>query len=48
MNIYFVFIEGKALCMLTKEDFKQRAPEAGDVLFNTLETLLARVACSGK
>lgn len=31
---------GKALCMLTEEMFKQRAPDNGDILYRTLKNLL--------
>ena len=41
MSINTVFhISGKALCMLTKEDFCQRVPDLGDVLYNTLRGLM--------
>ncbi|KAB7495563.1 Ets DNA-binding protein pokkuri [Armadillidium nasatum] len=33
-------MNGKALCMLTKNDLADRAPGAGDVLHNTLQFLL--------
>ena len=31
-----MYTVGKALCMLTKADFCNRAPAVGDLLFNTL------------
>ena len=31
---------GKGLCMLTKEDCRQRAPCDGDVIYNTLFVLM--------
>lgn len=33
-------MNGKALCLLTKSDFKDRVPRVGDVLYNTLHILL--------
>ncbi|NXH11189.1 ETV7 factor, partial [Bucco capensis] len=30
-------MNGKALCILTKEDFRHRAPSSGDVLYETLQ-----------
>lgn len=33
-------MNGKALCLLSKGDFLDRAPKAGDVLFNALQLLL--------
>ncbi|CAN7986518.1 unnamed protein product [Ixodes hexagonus] len=35
-------MNGKALCLLSKADFLERAPKAGDVLFNALQLLLHR------
>ncbi|XP_064481057.1 transcription factor ETV6-like isoform X2 [Ornithodoros turicata] len=35
-------MNGKALCLLSKGDFLDRAPKAGDVLFNALQLLLHR------
>jgi len=35
---------GKGLCMLTKEDCRQRAPRDGDVIYNTLTVLINNVA----
>ena len=37
LSIYF---EGKALCMLTEEMFKQRVPNSGDILYRALKNLL--------
>lgn len=33
-------LNGRALCMLTKNDFLKRIPEAGDVIYNMLQTLI--------
>lgn len=39
-----VVCEGKGLCMLTKEDCRQRAPLDGDIVYNTLTVLINNVA----
>lgn len=35
-------MNGKALCLLKKSDFRERAPRSGDVLFNSLQFLLQK------
>lgn len=37
----FLF-EGKALCMLTEDMFKQRVPNSGDILYRALRNLLPK------
>ena len=38
--IKFLFVSGKALIMLNKADLTERAPDAGDILHNTLQQIL--------
>ncbi|XP_053384034.1 uncharacterized protein LOC123535753 isoform X2 [Mercenaria mercenaria] len=40
-------LNGKALCLLSRSDFMERVPRNGDVLFNCLQTLIAKHAGSG-
>ena len=41
-NILSIYFEGKALCMLTEEMFKQRVPNSGDILYRALKNLLPK------
>ncbi|GAB1598385.1 transcription factor ETV6-like [Argonauta hians] len=33
-------MNGRAVCLLNRDDFMQRAPEVGDILYNTLQILI--------
>lgn len=35
-------MNGRAVCLLNRDDFMQRSPEAGDVLYNALQMLIKR------
>jgi hypothetical protein len=41
-NFLSIYFEGKALCMLTEEMFKQRVPNSGDILYRALKNLLPK------
>ena len=38
----FFILQGKALCMLTEDMFKQRVPNSGDILYRALKNLLPK------
>lgn len=40
-------LNGKALCLLSRSDFMERIPRNGDVLYNCLQSLVAKHAGSG-
>ncbi|KAK3585429.1 hypothetical protein CHS0354_020146 [Potamilus streckersoni] len=39
-------MNGKALCLLSRSDFMERVPKNGDVLYNGLQTLIAKNAAT--